>query len=297
MASLTPIKDAEATVWAAMKEGFVSGGLTAVPSCLAVYAAMNYSPKFVKSTNWQSRTALMIMPPLFAFAFSAEQKLVHSMHNMASQAKHSKEMAQWSQDHAMQEHRKTLNRMATQKILAQPGMSDSNLTSSEEVDEDQEKQILAKFRESVMNSGVRVVPGDSLGVHHNIANFWQENPFKILAAISVPTVFYIFKGREGQQHLQTQMKIMHTRVFGQFAVLSMLLAFMGFKEYMDRSGKFITEDDVQTRVAQMQQSRAELLMRLQRDRMDAEKVAEKRRQAQESDMLKLSEAKNLLKDA
>ena len=76
----------------------------------------------------------------------------------------------------------------------------------------------------------------------------------------------------------------------------MLLSLMGFKEYMDRSGKFITERDVQARVALMQQSRAELLMRLHRDKMDAEKVAEKRRQAHEAD-LKMSEAKKLLKDA
>mmetsp|Transcript_42456 Transcript_42456/g.90332 ORF Transcript_42456/g.90332 Transcript_42456/m.90332 type:complete len:300 (+) Transcript_42456:123-1022(+) len=299
MASLTPLKDADATVWAAMKEGFIGGGLAAIPSSLAVYAAMKFSPKFVKSTNWQSRTALVIMPPLFAFAFSAEQKLVHSMHDMASRANHSKQMAEWSQEHALAEHKKALKRMATQKILSQPGMSgmESNVTPSNGVDEDHEKNVKAKFRESVVNSGVRVVPGDSLGVHHKIANFWQENPFKILAAIGVPTVLYIFKGREGQQHLQTQMKIMHTRVFGQFAVITMLLTLMGFKEYMDRSGKFITEEDVQSRVAEMQQSRAELMMRLQRDRMEAEKVAEKRRKAHAADVLKSSEVKNLLKDA
>lgn len=297
MPSLTPQKDRDATVLAAMKEGFISGGLTAVPSCLAVYAALNVSPKFVKATNWQSRTALAIMPPLFAFAFAAEQKLVHSMNEMASRADHSKQMAEWSHEDAMERHRKTLQRMATQKILAQPGMRESSLTSPNELDEERERRVRDKFRESVLNSGVRVVPGDSLGLHHVIANFWQENPFKILAVVSVPTVLYIFKGREGQQHLQTQMKIMHTRVFGQFAVISMLLAFMGFKEYMDRSGKFITEDEVQTRIAEMQQSRAELFVRLERDRIEAEKIARKRKQAQKEDMLKSSEVKNLVKDA
>jgi len=286
----------------AMKEGFIGGGMTAVPSVLAVYTAMKFSPKFVKGTNWQSRTALAIMPPLFAYAFSAEQKLVHSMHEMANHADHSKQMAEWSQEqeHALEQHKQSLRKMATQKILSQPGMhSSSTLASSdsEELNEEQERELAKKFRESVVDSGVRVVEGDMLGVHHMIANFWQENPFKILAAIGVPTVLYIFKGREGQQHLQTQMKIMHTRVIGQFAVLTMLLTLMGFKEYMDRSGKFITEEDVQARVAQMQQSRAELRMRLQRDRMEAEKVAEKRRQAHKADMLKSSEVKNLLKDA
>lgn len=293
MPSLTPQEYKDETVWMAMKEGFVSGGLTMIPSSLAVYAAMNFSPKFVRATNWQSRTAMVIMPPLFAFAVAAEGKLVHRMHEMANEAEHSKQMAEWSSEHALKEHRKELQRMTTQKILAEPGMrEEGNLTKS---DEEHEERILAKFRESVVNSGVRVVPGDSLGMHHRAANFFQENPFKMLAALGVPTVLYIFKGREGQKHLQTQMKVMHTRVFGQVAVLSMLLTLMGFKEYMDSSGKFVTEQDVQARVAQMQQSRTELLMRLQRDRMEAEMLAEKRRQAHEED-LKAKQVENLLKD-
>ncbi|KAL9190633.1 hypothetical protein ACHAXT_000339 [Thalassiosira profunda] len=296
MPSLTTEQERDATVWDAMKEGFASGGLMMVPSSLAVYAAMNFSPKFVKSTNWQSRTAMVIMPPLFAFAAAAENKLVHSLHEKASHAEHSREMAQWSheQQREMHEHRKNLQRMTTQKILAEPGMrEEGNLTVS---DEEHERMIAAKFRESVVNSGVRVVPGDSLGVHHKIANFWQENPFKLLAAVGVPTVLYIFKGKQGQEHLALQMKVMHTRVFGQFAVITMLLTLMGFKEYMDLAGKFVTEQDVQARILQMQESRYELLMRLQRDRLDKEKVAEKRRRAHEAD-LKSKEAQKMVKDA
>lgn len=274
-----------------------------IPSALAVYTAMKFSPKFVKATNWQSRTAMVIMPPFFAFVAGAEHNLVHNMQKMASTAEHTKQMAEWSQQHELDEHRKHLQRMTTQKILGLPGMTaDGDI--SKRSDADFENQIREKFRESVVNSGVRVVPGESLGFHHKIANFWQENPFKILAAIGVPTVLYIFKGRDGQQHLQTQMKIMHTRVIGQFAVISMLLSLMSFKEYMDRSGKFITEGDVEARVAQMQQSRAELLMRLQRDREETEKVAEMRRKAHEVDLkheaevdLKSIEVKKSLEDA
>ena len=65
---------------------------------------------------------------------------------------------------------------------------------------------------------------------------------------------------------------------------------------MDRSGNFITEADVQARVTQMQQSRAELLYRLHRDRIDAERLAEKRRKALEEDM-KLGLAKKTTVDA
>ena len=206
------------------------------------------------------------------------------MHTMASQAEHSKQIAEWSQEHVLKEHRKELKRMSTQKILAQPGMSESQTEYEVDRKSDREREVQAKFRESVINSGVRVVPGDSLSVHHRFANFFQENPFKILAGIGIPTVMYIFKGKSSQDHLATQLKIMHTRVLGQASVLIMLLSLMGFKEYMDRSGKYITERDVQDRIAQMQQSRSELMMRLQRDRMEAMKVAEKRRLAHKADV-------------
>jgi hypothetical protein len=39
-------------------------------------------------TNSQSRTAIAIMPPLFIFAVTAEQKLTHRMHEVASESEH-----------------------------------------------------------------------------------------------------------------------------------------------------------------------------------------------------------------
>lgn len=80
------------------------------------------------------------------------------------------------------------------------------------------------------------------------------------------------------------MKVMHTRVMGQFAVISMLLTLMGFKEYMDRSGKYVTEADVNSRVAQMQESRMELLVRLRKEKEAAALVAEQRLKAHEADV-------------
>ena len=55
-----------------MQEGFITAGLTAVPTSLILYTCLKSSPAFVKSTNWSSRTAMAIMPPLFAFAWGAE---------------------------------------------------------------------------------------------------------------------------------------------------------------------------------------------------------------------------------
>jgi len=57
-------------------------------------------------------------------------------------------------------------------------------------------------------------------------------------------------------------KLLHTRVFGQFATISLLLSVMGFKEFMDRNGKFITQAEADQRVADMKEIRTALLDRL-----------------------------------
>lgn len=46
----------------------------------------------------------------------------------------------------------------------------------------------------------------------------------------------------------------------------MLLAFMGFKHYMDSSGKFITQEEADFRVSEMKRMRADLLERIEFDK-------------------------------
>uniref|UniRef100_A0A7S1D715 HIG1 domain-containing protein n=1 Tax=Cyclophora tenuis TaxID=216820 RepID=A0A7S1D715_CYCTE len=164
---------------------------------------------------------------------------------MARQAEQNRGVAQWVENKAIEERKATLN--AVNKIST-------------------EERLTELYRQSVNSSGVRIVPGDKLGIHHRVANYWQEKPFNVLAAMGVPAVAWIFYGRSGQAHLQTQMKVMHTRVMGQFSVIAMLLGLMGFKEYMDRNGKFITEEDANTRVIEMHQVREQLKLRLQHEK-------------------------------
>lgn len=198
----------------------------------------------LQGTNWQSRTALVIMPALFTFAYSAERMLDHKMKELANANEHARSSAVWAEKkHAENMHKviQTTSKGAAQKVNT-------------------EEQLLQLYRESVVNSGVRIVP--SLGPQHKIANFWQENPVKVLAMMAVPAVGYIYYGRAGKEHLAFQMKVMHTRVMGQFTVITMLLSLMGFKEYMDRNGKYITEADAQERVDEMALVREGLLQRL-----------------------------------
>lgn len=260
MPSLTPQHRAEEVTWTAIRDGLISGACGLVPSSLGVWAAMK-NPKFVRATNWQSRTALVVMPSLFMFAYSAEHKLQHRMLEVASESEHSKSISDWAEARHLEERRKI------QKRIQNSSTGDGSLLDvTSPTEAEKETHLTELYRQGVENSGVRIVPGDRLGPHHQFANFWQENPFKILAALGVPTVLYIFKGRQGQQHLQLQMKLMHTRVFGQFAVLTMLLTLMGFKQYMDQNGKFITELEADVRVEEMRRVRAELLQRMERDK-------------------------------
>jgi phosphoribosylformylglycinamidine (FGAM) synthase PurS component len=259
--SLTPQERAEETSWVAMKEGLVSGAIALVPAAGALALAMR-NPRFVKATNWQSRTALVIMPTLFAFGYTSENKLIHRMDEMAQENEYNREMARYTTS----VDRKDLHD-------AQKG---TNLAA--------DQQLTELYRQSVEQSGVRVVPGDSLGPHHKFANFWQENPFKILACLGVPTVAYIFYGKSGQEHIPFQLKVMQTRVMGQGAVIGMLLTLMGFKEYMDRNGKFITETEANARVEEMKQVRAELIYRMELDKQHKHELEHEIEEAHEQDV-------------
>ena len=87
-------------------------------------------------------------------------------------------------------------------------------------------------------------------------------------------------GRNDQKHLQLQSKLMHTRVFGQFTVIGMLLSLMGFKTYMDSMGKFITQKEADIRVEEMKRMREDLLRRIAFDKqMKAKRDAMLRKSA------------------
>lgn len=90
--------------------------------------------------------------------------------------------------------------------------------SASQVQADQ--QLMKLYRKSVEDSGVRIVPGNELALHHKMSNFVANNPLKTLLGLAIPSVGLIFYGRTGKEHLQLSMKLLHTRVFGQFATIS-----------------------------------------------------------------------------
>ena len=120
------------------------------------------------------------------------------------------------------------------------------------------------YRESILQSGVRLVDTPTLSFYQKSANFVQSNPFKCIAAIGMPAVAYIYYGQGGKPGGPAesfQMRILHTRVFGQFAVICTLIGVMSLKEIMDRYGRYITEDDIEARIQEMESTRTTLMTR------------------------------------
>lgn len=230
MASLTPLSRSDEVTGEAFHEGLTHGAMVFVPSLGAMYAALR-NPTFRKITNVQSRTAMVLMPALFAFAFTGENKLIDRMEEVAEETEHTMKTVAWA-EHV---HR----------------------ASPEEV------QLHDLYRKSIIDSGVRLVP--ELNLYHQTANYVQQNPFKCIAGFGVPAVAAIYVTENSKAHLSTQLKILHTRVFGQATVIATLLGIMTLKEIMDRSGRYITEEQVEGRVEEMRLTRNRMMLNIENE--------------------------------
>eukprot|EP00542_Grammatophora_oceanica_P014954 CAMPEP_0194035446 /NCGR_PEP_ID=MMETSP0009_2-20130614/7872_1 /TAXON_ID=210454 /ORGANISM="Grammatophora oceanica, Strain CCMP 410" /LENGTH=274 /DNA_ID=CAMNT_0038676801 /DNA_START=156 /DNA_END=980 /DNA_ORIENTATION=+ len=241
--SLTPKHRESEITTTAFQDAMTTAVMIGIPSIGAVLLASR-SPKFMKITNASSRTALAIMPPMFSFAFTGEMKMQHRMHEVAQETEHAKASAAWAEKRLLETSKQTLSQKET------------------------EAQLTDLYKQSVQESGVRIVPGDSLSVGHKMANFCYENPLKVLAGVGIPSFAYIFYGQGGQQSLQ--MQLLHTRVMGQFSVILGLLSIMGFKAWMDVNGKYITEFEADMRVEEMRRMREGLVARLELGKKERE---------------------------
>ncbi|KAL3927884.1 MAG: hypothetical protein SGBAC_012892 [Bacillariaceae sp.] len=235
MATLTPKHRQDEVTGSAMSEGMMNGGVVLGTAMGGLFAAMR-NPTFRKLTNWQSRTAIVIMPALFTFALTSELKMDHRMHEVAEETEFSMKSVEWA-DQEMRRQKRTMGKEAENRR--------------------------DMYRQAVLGSGVTVVDTPELQRHHKMANFVQTNPFKCIGVIAIPSVAYIFTAQKKQQHLSLQLKLLHTRVLGQGAILLSLLGIMGLKEMMDRRGKYVTEADVEDRVRQMEVTRNNMMDRLE----------------------------------
>lgn len=236
---------------AALRDGLISGLCGLIPSGLGVWYFSNYSKKFLQYTNYSTRTALVIMPPLFMFGLTSETTINSTVRNSQNRKQHAKEINQWVDSTSY-----------IDPVGATRSTQETKLMLDKMTMEEQQTRLSSLYAKSVEDSGMRIVEGSSLGPHHILANFWQEHPFKVLLGIGAPTVAMIFLQQQKTNKTALQMQIMQTRVLGQTSMIFFLLSIMGFKEYMDRNGKFITQTEADNMVMEMQRTREELFNRL-----------------------------------
>ena len=79
--------------------------------------------------------------------------------------------------------------------------------------------------------------------HHRVANAVYDHPYYLIAATGLPFAGMILSKQLQMKHLTLSQKIMHTRVFAQAGVLTLLLSTMGFREFMNKHGRFEEPDN------------------------------------------------------
>ena len=75
-------------------------------------------------------------------------------------------------------------------------------------------------------------------IHHQLMNYMYDHPYYIIAGLGIPFAGKILHSQLQLKHIKFSQRIMHSRVFAQAGVISILLSTMAFKEYMDKHGRF-----------------------------------------------------------
>eukprot|EP00644_Phytophthora_capsici_P015400 jgi/Phyca11/507059/fgenesh2_kg.PHYCAscaffold_24_\ len=75
------------------------------------------------------------------------------------------------------------------------------------------------------------------------ANFLYDHPYRALVTVGVPLVGGIYSYQHLNKGISASQQIMHTRIYGQAAVVVLLLSSMAFHDYMARRGKFGEEEE------------------------------------------------------
>ncbi len=87
----------------------------------------------------------------------------------------------------------------------------------------------------------------TMPIHHQIANSLADHPFHVLGVLGTGLAVGVFRQQNKNPGLPLSQKLMHSRVIVQFGVISMLLVTMGFKEYMDKRGRFVEPSEGESR--------------------------------------------------
>jgi hypothetical protein len=75
------------------------------------------------------------------------------------------------------------------------------------------------------------------------ANYVYDHPYKTLVSVSVPLVSGVFAMQHANKNITVSQQIMTTRIYGQGAVVVLLLSSMAFHDYMSKRGRFEPDAD------------------------------------------------------
>ncbi|KAG1690165.1 hypothetical protein DVH05_028373 [Phytophthora capsici] len=91
---------------------------------------------------------------------------------------------------------------------------------------------------------VRVMKSQ-LPLHKQAANFVYDHPYRSLMTAGLPLVGGIFAYQTTNTAIARSQQIMHTRIYGQAAVVALLLGSMAFHDYIAKRGRFEEEEEDQ----------------------------------------------------
>nr|CCA23071.1 betacateninlike protein putative [Albugo laibachii Nc14] len=74
--------------------------------------------------------------------------------------------------------------------------------------------------------------------HHRLANIIYDYPYKTIAVLGIPIVGGIYLHQRSNKAIKVSQQVMQARVYGQGALLCVLLGSMAFQDYMSRRGRF-----------------------------------------------------------
>ena len=214
-ASLSPASLSSSVISEGVIEGSRYGAMVFPFSFGATYfTAIRKSGFLHKQTNVSSRTALVIMPPFFAWCLVSELAINGRKKDNAQQLQELQNKGELQQSDGI----------VTQRALKPLDRSLKSYTD-------------------LNGNNYRVVP--ELSFFQATTNYVADHPFKALIGVGVPTVgsifFYQQKLTNPNYDLKFSQRVMHARVFGQFSALLILMGVMGLREIVDwRGGKFMS---------------------------------------------------------
>lgn len=267
--NLNPASSAPSVISAAIFEGAKSALMAAVPSGgLVYYFYKSKSDFFRKSTGPSSRTALVIMPPLFMFALTSELEIIRLKRKEARDIQ------------------------LTEERRINPG----KVMNEEKASVVTQESVIELNNTYTRNFGSPVRIRENMGVHHHFSNIVAGHPFKVLGLLAVPTVAYIAKEQmtaKNKDALKFSQKVMHTRVYGQFGTLMLLGIFMSWKMYHDKYGDFLSVEDAVWELSASARNERQFREKIEMEfvKMKERGVASRQRRAKEVKEVKEKEMK------